>query len=130
MMEFRTGRSSHGTRVLRILGLCSCGYLWLGVFFAYFMGTDQSEGIPVRVIALAVQAGLLTLCGVLSLFWALWPAMLSWVVAMTYLAVSFRLNPYWSVGTRLIPSLITPVLLALAAYIDQQKPLNAKTRDD
>jgi hypothetical protein len=115
--------------VLRILGLCCCGYLWLELFFAYFMGTNQSEGVPVRVVALGVHAGLLTLCCVLSLFWALWPAVASWIVALTYLAVSLRLNPYWGVGTRLIPSLIVPILLALAAYVERKERINAQTRD-
>jgi len=107
--------------VLKSLAFCTCGYVWLGVMFGYYMGTAQAEGIPFSLIAHGAYACLLTICCLLSLFSNFWPAIVSWLGVLAYFTISWKVDAIWVFRAQLIPCLCTPVLLALVAHVARRE---------
>ena len=108
--------------VLRFLAFAA-GYVWVVVLLGYYMGTAQSETLPARVIAIGAYACLLTLCCFLSLFSTFWAAVASWLGALTYITISWRVNAPWVVQAQLTYCLWVPLLLALGAYLERREKI-------
>jgi len=114
-------------KLLKILAFCDCGYLWLGVLFGYEMGTVPSEPFPLTLVAFAAYDLLLTLCCILSIRSAFWAATISWVGALVYLLISWRIDANWVFRANLSSCLWAPALLALAASVERTRPADRRT---
>ena len=109
--------------VLKLLAFCAAGYIWLAVLFGYYMGTAQSETLPARTIAIGAYASLLTLCCFLSLPFPFWAAVVSWLGALTYITISWRVNVGWVFRAQLTYCLWVPLLLSLNAYFERRREI-------
>ena len=108
------------------LAFCSCAYTWLGCLAQWFAGPEMSGPLPPQIIAFRALAAVCSLCCFGAIFRVLPAAIVSWIAALIYLGISWKLNATWVFHDDLVRfTLWTPFLLTTAAIPPKTAPWSA-----